>query len=619
MKIIERFVIFGILALWILKNNVVNSKLKVKPTPEQKDWLNPALSQFSKIYGSSLEITIFTHDYKKIDCRDFNYFYKRITRYTKTAIVDYKSITTNDEKIKISEIYEWPLDSSIYILLLNRKKDIRKDDFPQQLADLLQNCRSRQIMSTTNSKVLVVVFEYSNFASQLRYYNQLLNYFWKNMKILDISVIRVLKFNNKEPMIRWINPFTREYGENPLIEDGEEIFPDKLDDMFGYPLKLATPNLNFIKRKREFFSDLLLPQDFIFVQDFVAYNLNASVTLRIGYLESKSWDSNIDMFLIYTNVLRPDGKKLFFGNPYEIVHVFAAIPKEETQEEGDNFPFYIFMGIVLMMAGMFVTAARILDFPCPEWNAINIWNCLLGASLTVRRRNFKQRVVYVSLLVASFFLSNEIISLSTEVQFSDRETTVESYENLLDLKFPIFSKHFFKSENGDNFLKSSINRIIFTDSKGERECMRRLIFKNDRICLVESSVFEYWNVISFLFRAEGLKSADFNYFSDYLVVPFYTGSPYVKKFNGVVQRSFETGFINSQTKAYEINQATREFLNYKLLYQQETDFESPPLNTALYTILKIGLGLACIVFMLELEAMQDFILRIIKVIKNIKK
>lgn len=570
----------------------------------RKNWFQPIIDQFKKEFVN-LNIQLFTVNEKEIDPFDLNYVEKTVQQYVSTSMIDFRQISRNgqlDDAKYLSKALVIPNNHTIHIILLKYHLSEIDSQLMKIFYDLLF-----PLSIVPRPKTLVLMFDYDKLGfPRTKFLGDILNVYFQAFRLLDVTMVFVASDPARHVKIYIIYPFLNLISTYNRLK-GNRIFPNKFENsMNGYPVTAAVSDrdryeVSVLQRNNiKYLLYDLNPGDIAFLELFFCKALNCTIKLKFKRLSDPRYDVEVDFFLTiitannvkYTHVLSKSVSNVKYA---------IAVPTDELLDDYNLYSLYLFMTFLCIVVTVFVWVSAFLRFPLPQWSSIKIWECLLfGSSVEIQRSKFKEVIIYTTLLTVSYIVENELVSLATDLQCSENYRPADSFHDLFHFNVTLYTaiRVSFQSNSLDDcwVQLQNMTKFIDYDIKRMYSCLRNLAMYNDRICVIPEFQLEYMSTAVKSHTGTSIRKANFFYHTDLLVVPFYKGSPYVKKFNEVVQRSFEAGLLPNYAPQAWLRKIGIHFYSVDDLLSTDHTI----LITSLYTTLKFGLTLSCIIFICEL-------------------
>lgn len=197
--------IFWLSFIFLVQESVINMRVQI--LHELIDDLNPYV------------IIIFTDNLKKINTKQ-NIFLRNLANQNPTVKIDLDNISqTNDNRSFELTVFINLRRSAICIILPSEKSETSR---------ILDTIVNTSAVSSRCKTVLILPTNCSDRAEK-----KILIKAW-NLKFLDFSIVKTDIYDNHTFETY---PFTNVYYKKKISNDKNSIFPDKLKNVHGHPLK----------------------------------------------------------------------------------------------------------------------------------------------------------------------------------------------------------------------------------------------------------------------------------------------------------------------------------------------------------------------------------------------
>lgn len=371
-----------------------------------------------------------------------NAIFKELAQKIPTIILTYReSNFTNKE---IQEKYfslRNPRGTTLFVLIMSGESAPQNSDLYN-----FMNLPSALSGVNTRPKCLVLFFKDEKSSG----YEKILQDLW-SQRFLDITIIEHIqnpsssKFYEdrlETPTIHYYNPFNNSYVTTKLSSNSH-IFPDKLRNFHGFNITIGTI--------ANFTNSSLLLQAFSKTMNFTV----ADVSMEFGHDETKC-GKNDSTFLVRELV---EGRVQFIANLLNYRHIcnvnqiqFAIsqsigisyscavvprIPASDAVGVTHKNYFYVFLSFIIIVSTMRLLS-YLLKFDACIWRTINIFQLILGFSVSNEPRKWPERIVFICLLFASMVYSNYIWSMLTSIAVQKKsELKIKTLEDLYDANLTI--------------------------------------------------------------------------------------------------------------------------------------------------------------------------------------
>ena len=444
-----------------------------------------------------------------------------------------------DEKLetcKFSKLLESPRKYSIFIIILrNNLNNTRK------MQEIIE------IMISPAPKPRLLAISVDEKAWDMNIFKNILLYGWKK-KYLDFTILGKDKDNNLT--IMFYNPFTKIF-YNETYKSTTTIFPDKLNDMNGYSLKLPLWNAPpFILYNVSHSSVKVVSDDY---DAFVGICEKLNCTLNPVAIGSRnenisinllsSLEKNMYRFLV-TGIFRKryGKKKILSGMDYDYVKLIFLVPKLAVSEFSvPNIFGPLFRATVFIIS--FIYLAKFLKFPKRFWNFMNLFNILLGNQVRFSPTSFLQKIFYLMIVFSAIGITAEFLT-PTKIQIINKGT-LDSLEKISKSDMPLFATSqlyidlYLQMFNNTEMNYTFNNRIPMLKLSA-KDCVEELLMRKTGICITTDFEGKYF-AKQYLDKdgQSRLEIIDLNLFGSLVTYPYEKSSPIIEKFDIVMRRFWE--------------------------------------------------------------------------------
>ncbi|KAL7299635.1 hypothetical protein TKK_0007397 [Trichogramma kaykai] len=467
-----------------------------------------------------------------------------------------------------------------------------------------------------------------------RYIERLLRYAWEK-KFLDFTALETTLVLDRPIRIHSYDPFTdlREIEVVDCRNDSDtgpatplyRLFPDKLHNMRGYPLRTIfvpeVPSL-VVERNSTGHSIYLSGPDYWLLAT-VFRELNVTMLSLPSHAQRYSHSYTTD----------PEDLPIYQALKLELIDVsgnqlYLWLDKEVTTERGMLFgtdsycamvpnlvesrvevsrKFYAGVAYTLTVSLLVVRFAKLLRFDARVWLGSNVFRLLIGfsiprASSALRERLVLGSILFVAMSYSTIYyarLTNRSLRNYGRVPFRSFRDLWES--GLVPLVFePFFATTFDANENvgKDPWVRRLLEQRAQRVTYGFAECVERQLARPSLYsCLLPETVgrdverrLEQENRDDGQPRIRVMHPCFWKSWKGFALAP---GSPYVEKFNQLFVRIVEAGLIG-------LWQHNRSRARIKVRgYDKRDRLESAGLRKQLALIVGVGYALATIAFAAE--------------------
>lgn len=190
-----------------------------------------------------------------------------------------------------------------------------------------------------------------------------------------------------------------------------------------------------------------------------------------------------------------------------------------------------------------------MKFPRTQWKVHDIFQIMLGSPSTKSPKKLMQRVIYINLVLLSMRYASDIFSQLTDIKVTYTNKPFETPEQINASGFPIYLAKFVEKQTRDDphpilgGLKSKISPFS-TDN-----CCQRLVSRNNRFCIVPYALAQYYIEKSMnIYGRPTVKITTDHLLPDYVAFAYEKGSPYVERFDRIIQWIIEGGIAEFSKK-----------------------------------------------------------------------
>lgn len=435
------------------------------------------------------------------------------------------------------------------------------------------------------------------------FFKSLLEYAWSK-KFLDFTIIKLnipSKFNHSSyPTMYSFNPFF-DILTKKRFDSKVGIFPNKLRNVNGYPLKLpayddppfvtTTKDMDGnIVRVKTFFSSLLEEAareiNFSIEYNDVAQNDSSARTrmilkkLRINELD------------IHNILLTPFDRENFsyFGVGTGYPPFFALVPILKTNkliipEDMMTYLFTIPLIVILMVYG-----AHLIRIHKENWSAFLIFQVLFTIPVKMNPQSLSEKLIFLSIVLISLRYSTDFFAKFLDMSVIQDEISFDTLAEIDDSSFNIYVKsHFYGS-----MFNTDQEAIMKLKEKTIRvssiiHCVEMIKAGRQAICITSKLYAEYFTDQ----YGELMKIAKPVIFYDRLAYTAQSSWPYTQIFHDTFHRIHSSGILRSFQNAFSSGYSYQE---------EEQSIDGNFTNNILRTILIIsgGFVVSVLVFLIEL-------------------
>lgn len=530
----------------------------------------------------------------KVTGKYSNFFFRGLASEIPTTVIDLIEMkNARDNRSLKMPIFRNPRSSSIYMLLQNEGSE--NLDF-KQISNILDNLVTISPIATRPKCLLVF---YSDTEWSKLEVKRIMQYAW-SLKFLDLSIIKI-ETTNRVASLNY-NPFSETYSAS-YLETVPDVFPDKLINVNAYPLKLPifhAPPFVIIRNKSNekieiagrvyiHIETVCKKLNFQLPVMVKTYN-NFTSILQNSFMELENNDIDLIPIPFLINAFL-HGKKLILSDHYSNSHMatVARIIPISKIHYSSGILIYIF-SFPLVIISLFILM-YLIKFRLKEWGMLHIFQILVGISIR-QPRQIRERIIFFTMVILSMNYSTILFSKLTNIKLMYDERHIHTLEDIYKSKMSVFTIH-----SATDYDDVGIKRLFSSSIKvqNNEECINIVIKTNNAICIIPFTAAKYY-ARNYL-NDNGMpvvKVAKLSFGFDYATVPYGKASPYVEKFDKIIQYIFESG-MPFVWKYPAIKRRAQIHEMYQTL-----SIIGDCLSEELVIILSVGYSLSILVFMHEL-------------------
>jgi hypothetical protein len=511
------------------------------------------------------KVTIFT-SHKSFE-QDI--FIKKISSQLPTLIINSVQIEFNGTNISLNlPIYKKMKNTKLFIALHD---SVDPDLCLKHLYEIV-NFIVYLSPITTRPMFLVVLFS-KNLPGEENL-KKFLSYGW-SLKFLNLSIIKVNTHTlYSESMILSYNPFRQIY-VNEQFNATTDIFPDKLNNMWGYRFNVLyyhKPPFFIITKDKKKGTENIQGISYSFLK-ILTNKMNFSLEME-KLNNTSNWSEMFKLFKktnskmstvpVLVSVLNETD---FLTGRIVIDQRFIMIVPVVTVLKVVNL-YYLFIHLCyfVIIVMCFVATVYIFKFPSSNWKVLDIYQILLGVSLSMQPQKSTQRIVYFSLIIVSIKYSGDIFANMTGIKVKHEEKLFDTFDEIIESKIPVYMSEIFQNEVYDK--TDEITRSLKMKSriyKNFDECLYTLRTTKNAICITNDIygqfVFKTHNSLvngKVLNPRNYMKLAKPHLYHDKTTFFYETASPFVQKIERICLRIYDSGLSKSWRVKSIFNYAINE-------------------------------------------------------------
>lgn len=428
------------------------------------------------------------------------------------------------------------------------------------------------------------------------------------LKFLDFSIIQY--DTDRNHVFLTYNPFMKKYQKKNL-KDVEELFPDKLKNAYGYPLKTRVFDIPPVLVTETINNRIVNVKGFLFSRIEVAAE---KLNFKLEYMEDshnvsealQKMRENLELNEINVSPLALPLSKIFqknnilIGYPFELRKLLAIVPIIKVPRIDITINVFMLMLIFCFILIIFFSVTCTLKLNVSYWNIFYIFGLLIGTPIAKPQKKVS-RIIYLTIAVLSIIFSNEFFSKLADIKLLFVEQELNTLDDIHQLKIPIYVPNHYKLFNvteQDQKVVPFIHKIDKID-----ECVDILIETNNAVCISSSYRAKHYFKSNINPRGRPvMKMADVSF--QYQIHGYFyeKASPFAEKIENVFKRLFESHII-SQHELLARNKIRiiipKQLMSKKILLKQ-----------TVLIILGVGCVMAIITFVFELTYYHGFYKRL---------
>lgn len=416
---------------------------------------------------------------------------------------------------------------------------------------------------------------------------------------MDFSIIKIVNWdvNSTNSIIYEFNPFYNRLNYK-YLRGNTNIFSEKLDNVNGYPMRLAKIANYYKSILVERKGKIIAKSDIAELRiDFILRIMNFSMIKKLGnitsFLDMYEWNTNMLSFGVLglrnrSNLLIPMNDEAIKVSAFVPILPAGKVTKVSTL-------FYNLFIIFVVVLILFFTSKFLRIFK-DSLRVYSLLTIILGQSIVKAPQKIASRIIYL-ILVASYvkLMCFDLYSNIVEVKFESGEVSFDSYEDLYRSKFTVYTmdpRTAAKISN-DRHLKNMMKRLIVIDDISK--CFDKLVESKNVICLGAEHIIYQFGFINEKFEHPVFKKAKIPLWTELIVFyEFEDASPYAEKFQKILRTVQETSldWMESLKSGYKNK--------YYIEDEPEKKFDDKIDTSQLILVLLCGYFLATPTFIAEL-------------------
>lgn len=495
------------------------------------------------------QLTIFTDNLSNVNEKPQNYLFQNIVNQIPIMVINLTKVkSTADNRSLEMPVFQNSRTSTVYVILQDKTSNNLK-----KIYNTLDDFIAISPIST-RPKCLLILYNTDNDWSENRL-KQILRYAW-SLKFLDFSILNILTVDHV--IYANYNPFMESYSMDSL-GTGIDIFPDKLNNMNNYSLKIPyiqTPPillfhqksngdivagngssymfLNTLSRKLNFILN------FIIIDNFKIHGTN------VGFCDHviQSLENNVcnisPIYAMITAYLYQ--REILIGNFITTNKLIFIVPVILNSEVEFTFDVAFYIACFPLILAIFVFAMHLPKFRSEQLEVLNIFQIFVGIPTLQPRNSAAARIVFFTMAILSMIYSSGFFSKLNEIKLTKYELAFDKFEDFVKSQLPIYS-----SIKANDYDTEEVKKLLSVSKKISNPftCTDMLIKSNNAICLrgytgsrsmVKSHLNTHGNPT--------MKISDLSFRHNFAAYAYEKASPFIEKFNKIGQQIIESGLFS---------------------------------------------------------------------------
>lgn len=529
-------------------------------------------------------MVIFTNNLSEINF-DLSVFLKSLVNDNPAEIIDLKEVNrTHDNRLFKQSVFRNLRRLAVYVILPSKESEISAT-----LDEIVKispaSARPRTLLYLpTNSTIIKI--------------QKILKKAWF-LKFLHFTVVTTDTEDSEEiDTCIMYNPFS----DNYVIRDlkrVDELFPDKLINVYGYSLKTraydSPPDLTiriedgkivkvggtrFIRIKsivKKFNFTLHVMED--------PYDIAETFQKIIKDLETNQINVS-PAAMLFTPSIR--NKSIVYKNPWNLDKMVVVVPIRKFQRINaflETFHILLIFCLILIIFYLFVFLMKpFLGY----WNIFYIFGILIGTP-TVQPQKNANKIIYLTIAILSVVFSNSYFSVLADVKLLFTEHELNTFEDINRLKIPIY----YPSQYSDLYKNTEEEKIYsLKEIDDVPECINIMVKTNNAACITTMPEANYYSKSIFNHKYQPfmrITELSFKYEPDTYI--YEKASPFAEKFDKTIRQVFESSIVVHKSKAItKVRVVNSKHSNW---------IEKSLLKQIIYVVLCFGYTLASAIFAWE--------------------
>ena len=430
----------------------------------------------------------------------------------------------------------------------------------------------------------------------------ILRYAWSK-KFLDFTIMELdTQYAEKtdvfSPNLYYLNPFLDTLTK-VVVDSNIEIFPDKLNNLNGYPLIFPVMSLppiielikdskgNIIKTKTDKFGIVeITAAKLDFYMKFISAESNITFYEDMKIVNKLLQNRKADMGSALAPSLNiPAIGELDFG--HGCTSFVAIIPI--IKENYINIPTDIYMYLFIIPSMLVITlyVMNILKIQKTRWSVLDILQVLFGFSIPTKKfpRKSSERIIFLSIIAVSMQYTLKFYSKILDINLESSEISFNSIEEIIGSPFDVHMSAIYYKRVFDTDVESIVTlkqKLKTVPDTGS--CVKMILAGNKTICIIPENYAEYY-----VMKNKGLMTiAKPEFFCERLIYMTANAFPYYEKFSKIFHKIHSSGLLQASIHTYR-----------KTVYNEQSKNSANDVTDVIIAICSIYL-ISLIVFLLEI-------------------
>ena len=490
------------------------------------------------------QITIFKDDFtNNNDIVDI--FIQNVSSHAPTVLIDSAKIqNTGDNRTLCTPVFKHPRSSTFFVILINHHNNF----YLNHINYIVENILARLSPIPVRPRCLVILFS-DNVAAENKWIH-ISSYAW-SLKFLDFTIVQV---NSDDTIISNYNPFNNSYNIEYLTQE-IDIFPDKLSNMYKYPLKFPIwhiPPFSIVYKNSLKEITRIEGGDYIFLETFSHVMNFTRQPVRLTFknftykfMMNKLENNEINLLpkgYIQTILLKHN---VVSGIPYGTSYYAVIVPNLTVSYIGISYSTFIPFIIIIIVITMFLKISRVFKFPVEQWHEVDIFRILLNITAPMNPQKWIERIYYLLLIILSMNYCTDVFAQWTSLQLQNNKVSLNTWEEIDKSGMPVYC-----SDTLPNVVKTYRLLMPSLISKLQPEpikvCVERLARGEKIICILPYLSAKYYTNRYITKSGSGMmKYTSLTLVENSAVFPYEKACPYIEKFDQITQRIVDHGILQS--------------------------------------------------------------------------